>query len=94
MNDSISQRASLRHSTEHVMRDHWNRFVWNCRHLRDTHTPNPWRLTGGGDLQPKVLVAYQDLGHSAKNLFVEAGRVYLGLGKQKAIDDANKSTKG
>jgi len=58
------------------------RFVWNVTHLFSKQL-NPYVINGQGGLEPVERKAYQDIGHSFKDLFVEGGRVFLGLGGEK-----------
>ena len=51
---------------------HWDRFVWNVKHLFNFKDFNPfYKETSGG----KERKAYQDFWHSAVNVSVELAKV-------------------
>jgi len=50
------------------MNKYWKRFFWNLRNLGNDKL-NPYVLNGEDDLQPKTRTAWEDLGHSFKNLW-------------------------
>jgi len=50
------------------MSKYYKRFFWNLSHL-SSNEPNPYVLNGEDDLKPKRRTAWEDLGHSFKNLW-------------------------